>query len=256
MASESGAERKKTQRQHQESPESTTGWSDVKCPRCGGAAKRGSFPPFLKVTACDACFKTEEARTAINERLQKQRDLLDRCGIAAEKREKLTYQPLALIDTANVALVAMAERNGIVRIFGPTGTGKTTCAMMAVIAACGQLIPARFETSSRFVLRIQDAYRRGFGDDSVETILDSYVRPRVLALDDLAVEGASKDATRWLLTLIEERVNRNNSTIITTNLPLAQIDEAYGDRLASRLAGGTLISLTGPDHRLPRKESE
>ena len=75
-----------------------------------------------------------------------------------------------------------------------------------------------------------------------------------LLVDDLGTEPMMRNITvEYLFLLINERMEAGLSTMATTNLTPAQIQERYGERVCSRLfdrASALTIKLEGKDLRL------
>lgn len=76
----------------------------------------------------------------------------------------------------------------------------------------------------------------------------------LLIIDDLGTEFANSFTTSQLFLCINERILRNKSTIISTNLGLNQIADIYSERVLSRISSRyTLIKLFGADIRILKK---
>jgi DNA replication protein DnaC len=76
----------------------------------------------------------------------------------------------------------------------------------------------------------------------------------VLLLDDLGTQTTTQWATEKLFQILNHRYMMKLPTVITTNVPLAEL----GDRLASRMADPELslcVSLAGTDWRAGRDSS-
>ncbi len=86
-----------------------------------------------------------------------------------------------------------------------------------------------------------------------EEILANYLNCDILCIDDLGTENILKNVTcEYLFLILNERLTRGKSTIITTNLTLTQILEVYDERIYSRLKDkqtSIVINLTGEDIR-------
>lgn len=75
-----------------------------------------------------------------------------------------------------------------------------------------------------------------------------------LVIDDLGTEPMLKNVTcEYMQLILDERVRRNVTTIITTNLGELQLKERYGERIFSRLSdakGSLMRNIPGQDLRL------
>ena len=76
----------------------------------------------------------------------------------------------------------------------------------------------------------------------------------LLIIDDLGTEFSNSFTTSQLFLCLNERILRNKSTIISTNLGLNQIADLYSERVLSRITSKyTLIKLFGADIRIFKK---
>ena len=86
--------------------------------------------------------------------------------------------------------------------------------------------------------------------------LNDLIALDVLVIDDLGTEPIRKNVTKeYLLILLSERLAKNKSTIITTNLSPEQILAMYGERIFSRIFNkrSTLIlQFQGKNNRLKK----
>lgn len=155
--------------------------------------------------------------------------------------------------------------SGIV-LYGSTGTGKTHLLTATARRLCA-LLPAEVSSSPYRVLLIGEAqlhvyaracWSRGESlPDRLRRALSGANRSWLL-LDDL---GAARDDVRWReemadILLLRHGSPYRNLTLITTNLPLSDIDDLYGahGRVGSRLREMLLLyRLDGTDQRRPRR---
>ena len=76
----------------------------------------------------------------------------------------------------------------------------------------------------------------------------------LLIIDDLGTEFANSFTTSQLFLCVNERLLRQKSTIISTNLNLNQIVDMYSERTWSRISSNySLIKLFGDDIRIQKK---
>ena len=83
---------------------------------------------------------------------------------------------------------------------------------------------------------------------SEEGILEEIAETTLLCLDDIGLRSPSDAAYDILHAVMTAR--RRNPTVITGNLSPVQLAKLYDDRIASRLAQGTVLELCGADRRL------
>ena len=76
----------------------------------------------------------------------------------------------------------------------------------------------------------------------------------LLIIDDLGTELPNSFTTSQLFICLNERILRQRSTIISTNLALEDIQSIYSERTFSRISSHyTILRLTGDDIRIQKK---
>jgi len=79
---------------------------------------------------------------------------------------------------------------------------------------------------------------------------------RQIIIDDLGTETATAVTLSHFFTCLNERLLRQKSVIISTNLSLEDCRNRYQDRIFSRIASNfEFCKLTGPDIRMCKKVS-
>ena len=137
-------------------------------------------------------------------------------------------------------------------LIGKTGTGKTHIST----AIAKELIESGFEVIYDSMQNIisafeQDKFRSGYGP--YEPKADKYFECDLLIIDDLGTEHITQFTVSSLYNLLNTRLNKDLSTVISTNLAPQELSTKYDDRIYSRLFGPetTVLSFTGADRRLP-----
>ena len=102
-----------------------------------------------------------------------------------------------------------------------------------VEASIGRMVPVQTE-------EMKDTYRYILECD-------------LLIIDDLGTELNNSFTSSQLFYCINERMNMNRSTIISTNLSLTQLRDSYTDRVTSRIMRYRIIPLYGRDIRLLKR---
>ncbi len=147
---------------------------------------------------------------------------------------------------------ACVTKGQSILLTGNTGTGKTyllnACCNQAVAEHKSTQLLTAYDLNSLFL----DCHLSDLATQ--QAILDSIIEVDVLAIDDLGTETIYKNVSaNYLFVVINERVNRNKQTFISTNLYLSELRERYDERIFSRLlnAKTTFIAkLQGKDKRL------
>ena len=134
---------------------------------------------------------------------------------------------------------------------GAGGLGKSFLLNCVYERVSSRGLPATRSTA----YRVFDAMRKrhmgdGEGADGFAALLET----PLLLVDDLGTEPMMRNITvEYLFLLLNERMEAGLSTMVTTNLTPAQIQERYGERVCSRLfdrLSALTIKLEGKDLRL------
>lgn len=130
---------------------------------------------------------------------------------------------------------------------GASGLGKT----FLLHAMAEKLIERDISVLLVSAYRLIDILRRVyFSNDNVD---EEIMKAEVLMIDDLGSEPLMQNVTvEQLFNLLNERQSRNLSTVISTNLNLAEFRNRYTERTASRLMDRRfcrVLTLEGTDIR-------
>jgi DNA replication protein DnaC len=129
----------------------------------------------------------------------------------------------------------LAEGRGL-WIWGDTGTGKTTLAMLISKAALEAGRTVAIYSLPKLLARIRRTYDSEAGGDSYLSFFERLTSVDLLHIDDLGAEKRSDWVLEQLYALINERYETQRSMMITTNLEHEQLEEQIGPRTVSRLA--------------------
>ena len=136
-------------------------------------------------------------------------------------------------------------------IYGAAGLGKSFLLNCVYERVSSRGLPVTRTTAYRMF----DAMRkRHMGDDGGADAFAALLEVPLLLVDDLGTEPLMRNITvEYLFLLLNERMEAGLSTMVTTNLTPAQIQERYGERVCSRLfdrLSALTIKLEGKDLRL------
>jgi DNA replication protein DnaC len=135
-------------------------------------------------------------------------------------------------------------------LFGDTGTGKTTLAMLISKAALAAGRSVAIYSLPKLLARIRQTYDAEPGGDSYLAFFERLTAVDLLHIDDLGAEKRSDWVLEQLYALINERYEAERSVLITTNLPHEELEEQIGQRTVSRLSQMCdEIPLFGDDRR-------
>lgn len=141
-------------------------------------------------------------------------------------------------------------------LLGPTGTGKTHQAYAAIRASVTVALPmrsggVRAPTWHAMTYAEMTASLRPRGREyDTEAVLERYRTLGLLFIDDLGAAKLTEFTEEATYRLINGRYEDMRPSIFTSNLPMHELKEAIGDRIASRLAETCIrVVLDGPDRR-------
>ncbi len=143
----------------------------------------------------------------------------------------------AIIELAQCHYLAAKEN---IVLLGPTGTGKTHCAIALGIAACREGRRVRFVTAAGLVNELIEA-KSQLRLSKLEAALS---RLDLLVLDEVGFVPFAKAGAELLFGVLSDRYEQG-SVLITTNLDFASWTEVFGD---ARLTGALLDRLTHRCH--------
>ncbi len=140
-------------------------------------------------------------------------------------------------------------------LYGNTGTGKTFLTHCIAGDALSHGFSVLYFTSEDFFdLMAASAFGHDSGSVSVARTLSSC---DVLILDDLGTELTNSFTASQLFQTVNDRLLKNKSTVISTNLSPGDLADRYNERVLSRIISNYKIKkLVGKDIRIRKKLSE
>lgn len=120
---------------------------------------------------------------------------------------------------------------------GQSGAGKTHLAS----AICSHFIKNGITT--RLMSYAKDIYGLKFnqGDEGYNKILDSFLNPKVILIDDLFQGEPTKSEISIIWKIIDERIKHNKVTIVTTEKTFEELSDISGSLT------GRLIEMSSPN---------
>ena len=141
-------------------------------------------------------------------------------------------------------------------IYGDTGVGKTflsNCVAKELLDTGHSVI--YFTAFELFHIFEKATFHKGKDKDAVmdgdyQNLFDC----DLLIIDDLGTEFSNSFTTSQLFLCLNERILRQKSTIISTNLNIPQLADLYSERTFSRITSHyTMIKMFGSDIRILKK---
>ena len=135
------------------------------------------------------------------------------------------------------------EPEGFLTIMGGTGTGKTVLGWAVTTAINGKGVQCRFVRMPALLEDMRRAITAGAGE---QWELFDYVREvPVLVIDDCEVKNMTTWGREQLRDLVRHREAWELPTLVLSG---ERLDQAHGP-MVSRLMGGQVVVLEGPDRR-------
>lgn len=136
--------------------------------------------------------------------------------------------------------------------YGNTGVGKTFLSN----CVAKELLEKGYSVIYFTAFQLFDILSKGIFDRDADAIAahQNIFDCDLLIIDDLGTEFSNSFTTSQLFLCINERLLRQKSTIISTNLNLNQMIDMYSERTWSRISSNySLIKLFGDDIRIQKK---
>jgi DNA replication protein DnaC len=230
----------------------------IPCPHCGGMGYLTvAVPPghelFGHAFKC-VCQRSEALARTVATALKGATESIPQAAYYFDWKDfaNLPHAQAAL--AAARALVCGPEKPGLV-IWGSTGTGKTTLALLALRYVAGAGLNVAWVEYTDLIKRVQSTYdRQNYEGPSEDEIITALTKADLLVLDDLGSVAsdrpASENRTEIIFRVINGRYVWGGRTIITTNLSPEHLRRQFGDRVYSRVAGmSALVRCDGKDLR-------
>lgn len=136
---------------------------------------------------------------------------------------------------------------------GETGLGKTHLSLAIAGEAIKKGYKVLYNSAQNIFNELQKEY---FGRSESRGQFEALVlESDLLILDDLGAEFSTQFTDAALYNIINTRINTSLPTIISTNLPLPELENRYSRRISSRLIGEyLLLRFFGNDVRQVKSE--
>ena len=150
---------------------------------------------------------------------------------------------------------SFSPKNGESWLFiGPTGLGKTHISTAVAVELIKKGFDVVYESTQQIMTDYETVrFSSGYTSDREMPDLTRYTEADLLIMDDLGTEMTTQYTISCLYNIVNTRINRNLSTIISTNLTQKELRERYSDRITSRLFGEYHpVVFTGSDVRFQK----
>lgn len=147
--------------------------------------------------------------------------------------------------------IASGSADGRCAVFiGRPGTGKTHLAAAVATHAMRSGRSALITTVTRLIRRIRDTYNRGSTETESQAV-EVFTFPDLLVLDEVGVQRGTEDEKLLLFDVLNERYESRRSTILLSNLSVAEMRGYLGERVFDRMRedGGEVVVFDWNSHR-------
>jgi DNA replication protein DnaC len=137
-------------------------------------------------------------------------------------------------------------------LYGSSGTGKTTLAMLVSRTALGAGRSVAIYSLPKLLSRIRRTFDAEHGEQSYSDLFERLATVDLLHVDDLGAENRTEWVLEQLYALVNERYESQRSLVVTTNLEEHELEEQIGARVVSRLVEmcGDPLPLFDDDRRM------
>ncbi len=137
-------------------------------------------------------------------------------------------------------------------LYGDTGVGKSFLSHCIAKELLDQSFSVIYFTAARlFDIFAKNTFRR---EEEAALDYEHIYNCDLLIIDDLGTEMSNRFTVSQLFVCLNERILRQKSTLISTNLALEDLKNIYSERIFSRITSSyTVLRLTGDDIRIQKK---
>ncbi len=138
-------------------------------------------------------------------------------------------------------------------LYGDTGVGKTFLSN----CVAKELLDRGYSVIYFTAFQLFDILSKGVFEKDADAIAahQNLFDCDLLIIDDLGTEFANSFTTSQLFLCINERILRQKSTVVSTNLNMNQMVELYSERTLSRISSNySIIKLFGDDIRIKKRQ--
>jgi DNA replication protein DnaC len=152
----------------------------------------------------------------------------------------------------DVASLRFMETGRPILFLGQPGCGKTHLAIAIAILAVESGVRGYFTNAEDMVTNIAQAIREG----NLASKLKTYTAPSILVIDDVGLLPMDRSAASAFYQIVNQRYEKQHSTIVTTNRSLPDWGEIFGDTVVASaildrlMHNAVVFNIKGPSWRL------
>jgi DNA replication protein DnaC len=155
------------------------------------------------------------------------------------------------LNTCRRYAINFSEKSPNLLFSGDTGLGKTflSACIARTVADSGYSVV--YESASHLFNKMEMA--KFHADETARAECGKYTACDLLIVDDLGTEMPGQFVTSVLYSLINDRLNAEMPTIISTNLTVEDLTRRYSPQIVSRLRGNYIrVPFLGEDIRVKK----
>jgi DNA replication protein DnaC len=152
----------------------------------------------------------------------------------------------------DVATLRFMETGRPILFLGQPGCGKTHLAIAIATLAVESGVRGYFTNAEDMVTNIAQAIREG----NLASKLKTYTTPSILVIDDVGLLPMDRAAASAFYQIVNQRYEKQHSTIVTTNRSLPDWGEIFGDTVVASaildrlMHNAVVFNINGPSWRL------
>ena len=225
------------------------------CPDCRDTGYIGNEKCHCMKQLCiDMLYEQSHIRAQLeNDRFENFRlDYYDRSRIHPFYRCTSCDAARSALDACTRFTQHFPDTCGNILLSGDVGTGKTFLTHCIAGAVLDQGYSVLYFSAGELMDRLGNiAFHREEADpEEYAQILEC----DLLIIDDLGTELSNSFTVQRLFALLNERLIRSASVVISTNLSMEEIEDRYSERTASRISSGyTILNMFGDDIRFKKR---
>lgn len=137
--------------------------------------------------------------------------------------------------------------------FGQVGTGKTYLSNCIAKELLDKGKTVLYFTAPGIFEMISSSFKKNSDLDS-DSFYEDIFNCDLLILDDLGTESYNSFTVGQFFIILNERLSRRKSTVISTNMDIQKLKDLYSERSISRILGGyDMFRFKGQDLRIKKK---
>ena len=220
------------------------------CEKCSDSG----YIDGVKMCSClrELIIKGRIAESAMGKLIEKQSFDNFELGVYAYDPKVQERMKMILAMAKNYVRDFKDKRENLLLI-GKTGTGKTHISTAIARELIHQGYDVIYDSTQNIISDFEsDRFRNSYGRE--ESKSEKYLDCQLLIIDDLGTEFSNQFTLSTIYNLLNTRQNKGLPTIISTNLPAAEILQKYEDRIYSRIMGcdSKPLLFLGKDNRINR----